>query len=132
MPDLPWVDAGPRDLGGEQVALLSQIPLRSYRATFRFLRDVWRVQQQLQEAAGLIGYSLRARPLSRQYWTLSVWESDRALLDFVRTPPHADVMSTLRGHMGPTRFVRWRVPGADPLPTWEHAIARAAAADRSP
>jgi hypothetical protein len=114
-----------RDPEREYVALLSHLPLRRYTSSFVFLRDVLRIQGQLREARGLIGYSLRARPWSKQYWTLSVWESERALLDFVKAQPHAGVMASLRGRMGETGFVRWRLAGSEPLPTWDAAMARA-------
>jgi heme-degrading monooxygenase HmoA len=96
-------------------------------ATLAFFRDVQGVRAQLARSEGLVGYALRARPLRREYWTLSVWESERALLAFVKEQPHGGIMGSLRGRMGATKFVRWRVGAADPLPGWEDAMRRAAA-----
>jgi hypothetical protein len=127
VPDLPWTSFAQREPEREYVALLSYLPLRRLTSTLAFFRDVGRVQAQLARTEGLAGYALRARPLRMEYWTLSVWESERALLTFVKEQPHGGVMASLRGRMGATKFVRWRVGATDPLPGWEDAIRRAVA-----
>jgi heme-degrading monooxygenase HmoA len=127
VPDLPWTSIGERVPEGEYEVLLSYLPLARLSSTVAFLLAVRRVRRQLAGAKGLIGYSLRATPFRRQYWTLSVWESERALLAFVWAQPHSGLMSSLRGRMGVTRFVRWRIRGTDPMPAWVDALRRAAA-----
>jgi hypothetical protein len=122
--DLPWVPLADREPRGQYVVLLSYLPLRRLTSTPWFFRDVLRVRRQLARSQGLIGYSLRARPLRKEYWTLSVWDSERALLAFVKEPPHGDVMRSLRSKMGAPGFVRWRISGTAPLPSWEEAMAR--------
>ena len=124
MPDLPWVAVADREPAKQYVALLSYLPLKRLTSTPAFMWDVQRVRGQLSRASGLIGYSLRARPLRKEYWTLSVWDSEKALLDFVKGQPHGDVMGSLRSKMGRTDFLRWRIGGGAPLPTWEDAMAR--------
>jgi heme-degrading monooxygenase HmoA len=109
--------------------LATHLPLDSYLATPRFLRLVRSVQRQLSGTPGLVGYTLLAKPLKRQYWTLSMWDDESALQAFVGTKPHLDVMSTLSGDMGSTQFVRWQVRGAEAHPTWPDALARLQAAD---
>ena len=52
--------------------MASHLPLKRITATVRFFRAVTAVRKQLATADGLIGYTLRARPLARDYWTLSV------------------------------------------------------------
>lgn len=70
-------------------------------------------RKQLATADGLVGYTLRARPLARDYWTLSVWQDNRALREFMRTPPHVQLMAPLKPGMGPTKFVTWKISAAD-------------------
>ena len=80
------------------------------------------VVRQLERTDGLVGYSLRAQPFARTFWTLSAWTDAAALTAFVREMPHQGVMAKLRPHMGPTRFTTWTAPGsALPVP-WEIAI----------
>jgi heme-degrading monooxygenase HmoA len=123
---MPWQSFQQPDKTREYVALLTYLPLRRYRAVPAFFWYTFRIVRQLREAPGLIGYSLEMRLLRRQFWTLSVWESEEALQAFVDRLPHAAVMRALASRMGTTRFIRWRV-GASDLPlTWTAAHEREA------
>ncbi|MFI5339786.1 MAG: DUF3291 domain-containing protein [Candidatus Methylomirabilales bacterium] len=126
MPGLPWKTFRKAEPGREYLVLLTELPLKSYLAIPRFLLFTRQVQQQLSNAPGLIGYSLLARPLRKQSWTLSVWESEKALMELVHAMPHHTVMAALRPAMGPTRFIRWMIHGKGYPPTWEDALARTA------
>jgi len=84
-----------------------------------------RVRKQLATADGLIGYTLRAKPLARDYWTLSVWKDDTALRQFMRTRPHVQLMTSLKPFMGPTKFVTWTASAAEPEPPILRATVRA-------
>lgn len=83
-----------------------------------------RVQTQLKSARGLIGYSLLAHVLVKRFWTLSVWENDVALTDFIHKQPHRETMTTLRRHMGGSEFVRWKIEGTAVPPSWHEAMER--------
>jgi hypothetical protein len=122
--DLPWKALAPVDRDREYLALLSYLPLRRYSKIPRFLQLTLQILRQLRGSPGAIGYSLRAKLLSRRFWTLSVWESERALMDFVAKVPHLEVMKTLAPHMGATKFTRWKVPGSALPPDWEDATRR--------
>jgi hypothetical protein len=50
------------------LVMVSHLPLRRITATVRFFRAVSAVRKQLATAEGLIGYTLRAKPLARDYW----------------------------------------------------------------
>jgi hypothetical protein len=80
------------------------------------------VRRQLAAADGLIGYTLRAAPLARDYWTSSVWTGNTALRKFMRTPPHVQVMTSLKPYMGPTKFVTWTISAADGRPSMTGAL----------
>jgi len=108
------------------VVMASHLPLTKLSHTIRFFRAVSVVRKQLGTASGLIGYSLRAKPLRRDYWTLSVWIDQAARRAFMRTPPHAQLMSSLKPIMGPTKFAQWEVAGTEGRPTWTTAIGRLA------
>ena len=108
----------------EYVALLTELPLESFRALPAFLSYTREIDAQLKRSTGLIGYSMKARLLQKLFWTLSVWESAAALKAFVDERPHEYVMEALRGRMGRTRFVQWKIAGFQCPPTWEHAFKR--------
>ena len=108
--------------GTGYLVMASHLPLKRITATVRFFRAVSAVRKQLATAEGLIGYTLRARPLARDYWTLSVWKDDTALRQFMRTPPHVQVMTSLKPFMGPTKFVTWTASAADGRPSMAAAL----------
>jgi heme-degrading monooxygenase HmoA len=122
MPDLPWTARAEMERGTDYLVMASHLPLRRMTATVRFFRAVFAIRKQLATADGLIGYTLRARPLAREYWTLSVWKDDAALREFMRTPPHVQVMTSLKPVMEPTKFVTWTISAADGRPSMAGAL----------
>ena len=96
MPDLPWTARAEMEPGTGYLVMASHLPLKRITATVRFFRGVFAVRKQLATADGLIGYTLRAKPLARDYWTLSVWQDEHALRAFMDTTPHLQCMSWLK------------------------------------
>src|SRR5258707_2379523 len=103
MPDLPWTATAEMEPGGDYVVMASHLPLRNIASTLRFFRAVAAVRKQLSSTEGLVGYTLRAKPLARDYWTLSVWTDRDALEQFMRSAPHVTLMGSLKPFMGATR-----------------------------
>jgi len=122
--DARWKVLPPVDAGREYVALLSYLPMRSYLKVPLFFRFTYGIYGQLLANSGAVGFSLRAKVLSRQFWTLSVWESDRALMEFVANVPHGKIMKALAPHMGATAFTRWKIRGSQIPPRWDDAMRR--------
>jgi hypothetical protein len=122
--DLPWKALAHADESREYIALLSYLPLRAYRKVPLFFRFTLQINRQLRATPGAIGYAMRAKVFSRQFWTLSVWESDRALMDFVAKVPHGEVMKELAPHMGEASFTRWKLLGTGVPPRWDDAVRR--------
>jgi hypothetical protein len=106
VPTKPWVTFRQPDPEREYLVLLSELPLKRFRDLGAFLFYTWRIQGQLRRSPGLLGYSLLAHILQRQFWTLSGWEGEAALQQFVVEPPHSHVMLALREKMDQTHFVR--------------------------
>ena len=123
MPSLPWT-RGTASSDGTATILASRLELRSRRDTIRFFRAVQEIRRQLRDAKGLIGYSLRARPLSGRYFTLSAWESPEALDAFVQTEPHARNMREIGPMLGDTGFRSWELPASELPPSWTDAQQR--------
>jgi hypothetical protein len=120
----PWKVLAPVDAGREYIALLSYLPLRSYLKVPLFFRFSYDIYRQLVANSGAVGFSLRAKVLSRRFWTLSVWESDRALMDFVAKVPHGKIMKALAPHIGATAFTRWKILGSSIPLRWDDAMWR--------
>jgi hypothetical protein len=64
---------------------LLNLSLNRITGTARFFRALLAVRKQLATADGLMGYTLRAHALARDYWTLSVWQDEHALRAFMGT-----------------------------------------------
>jgi len=122
--DSPWIKFAMPDLNREYFALLSYLPLNKYRAIPTFLNFSFQIQKQLRCTPGIIGYSLRAKLVSRNFWTLSAWDDEKTLMDFVRIVPHGQAMKAMMAHLGPTQFAKWKVLGSALPLQWEEAMKR--------
>ena len=121
MPTLPWTatDTTAATTGGRPLVMASRFELRSFRDVLPFLRDAMRVRALVRRSPGALGVSLVARPLRREFATLSAWQ-DRASLDaMVRAEPHRSVMGRHRAAMAGSKFVFYAP--VDYPPTWEEA-----------
>ena len=123
---MPWTVVAPAEPSREYLVLLSYLPLRKYSKIPAFIQYSLQVQQQMRKSPGAIGYAMRARILSRNFWTLSVWEDDQALMEFVRAAPHREAMKSIAPYMGATKFTRWKLQGSAVPPTWDDAMKREA------
>ena len=119
-----WRWSAPLEPEREYLVLASSIPPRSRRSTWRLFRGASTVRKQLAVTDGVLGFALLARPLAKQYATLSVWRDEEALTAFARAEPHCGLMIGLRPEMEPTKFVRWTMRGADGRPSWADALQR--------
>jgi hypothetical protein len=120
----PWKSLLPLEPDRQYLVLASSIPPRSRSSTWRLFRGASAVRHQLANTAGVAGFSLLARPYRKQYATLSVWTDEDSLAAFADANPHHDLMRDLAPEMGPTRFVRWTIRGADGHPSWDDALRR--------
>jgi hypothetical protein len=124
-PPLPWKQFSEPDADAEYLVVLTYLPVKRLLRLPRFLAYVRKIQRQLDAApAGLVGYSLLAKPHRSRYWTLSAWADAAALAGFMGESPHRDAMSGLRAALPGFRTTRWTVPGGELPPTWDDALAR--------
>ena len=124
MPALPWTSFTEAEVDKEYAALLSRLPLATFRAMPKFFRFVFGIRRQLAESEGLIGYSLDAHPLAKEFWTLSVWEDKDSLWRFVQKMPHSKAMQNLLPHMKQTEFFHFEVKGSSVPPDWQETRRR--------
>ncbi len=124
MPALPWKSFATPDSDREYHALLSHLPLNTFRAMPKFFRFVFGIRRQLAGSEGLIGYSLDAHIPGKEFWTLSVWEDRESLWRFVQKMPHSQAMTDLLPRMGKTEFFHFEVDGSSVPPDWEETRQR--------
>lgn len=124
MPAMPWIAVREPSPETEVVVMASRFRLRGYRYVLPFLIDSMRVLAQMRRSDGAVGVSLVAKPLSREFRTLSAWTGRAAVDAMVRSEPHLSVMPRYRNAMADSAFVFWTAP-ASALPlTWEEADER--------
>jgi nitrite reductase/ring-hydroxylating ferredoxin subunit len=124
VPALPWTSFTQAEDDKEYAALLSRLPLKTFGAMPKFFRFVFGIRRQLAESEGLIGYSLDAHPLAKEFWTLSVWEDKDSLWRFVQKMPHSQAMQNLLPHMKQTEFFHFEVKGSSVPPDWQETRRR--------
>src|SRR5215210_7354223 len=112
MPALPWKASTTPESGREYHALLSHLPLNTFRTLPKFMRFTVQIRRQLAASEGLIGYSLDANVPGKEFWTLSVWEDRESLWRFVQRMPHSRVMTDLLPYMAQTAFFHFQVDGS--------------------
>ena len=122
--DIPWKTLAAIEKEREYLALLSYLPLKRYSKIPAFMRFTMEIKKQLSATPGAIGYSMRAKLFTRRFWTLSVWESSAALMDFVANVPHGESMKAMAPFMGKTKFAQWKVLGSGIPLKWDEAIRR--------
>lgn len=125
MPTMPWTrllkeDTAPSDA----LAMLTYLSLKHWWHTPSFVMYIVRIHAQLRRTPGLIGFSMRAKPFAKQYWTLSLWQDKQSIATYVQTPPHAIIMHEMGGKMGQTAFVSWSVSDPSTPLEWSDALAR--------
>lgn len=120
----PWKAVGVLAPDAEYVVLASSIPPKSLASTWSLFRGSRAVRQQLLTTDGLLGFSMLAEPLRKNYATLSVWRDEEALDAFAGSSAHARLMAELAPAMNEPRFVRWTIPGSDGTPSWTDALSR--------
>ena len=126
MPTVPWRKIVNPDPEVQYVVMASRLPLRSITKVPWFMGLALTVARQLERTEGLVGYSLRAQPLAKTFWTLSAWKDESSLGGFARELPHRAVIAKLHPHMDATTFTFWTSPGSGlPVP-WSDAVERLA------
>ena len=121
---LPWLSLAPVDKDREYLAMVSFFRLKGIGAMLSFALNALRIERQLLRSDGLIGHSSGAKLGDFEFWSVTVWRDESALMAFVRAQPHASVMQSMRPAVARSEFVRWRVCGASVPPDPREAESR--------
>ena len=121
---LPWVPRAPVDEDREYLAMVSFFRLKGLGAMPSFALNALRIERQLLRTDGLIGHSSGANLSDFEFWSVTVWRDESALMGFVRAQPHARIVEAMRPAVVRSEFVRWRVNGASVPPDPEEAESR--------
>jgi hypothetical protein len=124
VPPMPWTRIRDAEPDTRYLVMATHLPLTRYRYIPSFLVQTMRIRRQLARSEGLVGYSLDAKLLKRQFRTVSAWTTGAEAQRFARAEPHAAIMAVNRPRMGPTRFLTWEATGSDLPISWAMVAER--------
>ena len=110
------------------LASVTRVRVRSVRYLPSFVWDTFLSQRQALRASGFLGGRLLL-DAHRTFWTLTEWESERAMKAFRGTAPHAKVMPRLVEWCDEASYAHWIPIGAS-VPSWPEAYEHLVAAGR--
>jgi hypothetical protein len=101
------------------LASVTRLRVRSLRDVPAFLWKTFLSQRQVVRAPAFLGGRLLI-DANRTFWTLTVWENERALKAFRGAGPHSQVMPRLVKWRDEASYAHW-MPVDDSVPTWPEA-----------
>ena len=110
------------------VVSVTRLRLRSWRFFPAFLRYAIPSNMQARRAPGNRAVQTLREP-GNVFWTLSLWESESAVQQFMISGAHGRVMPRLLDWCDEASVARW-TQDDDALPTWQAAHARMMAEGR--
>jgi heme-degrading monooxygenase HmoA len=120
-----WKQVSAVDPDREYVAFTSRFYMKSPRRVLRFLARTGGIEKQVDEAPGVVGWSLAANLFKMEFYTLSAWEDAESLQRFAREAEHGAVSREFELDMRrPSLFVHYGVKGRDLPLSWKDAVIR--------
>lgn len=107
---------------GETLASVTRLRVRAMRYLPAFLWYTFRSQRQVRRAAGFMGGRLLV-DAHWTFWTLTLWESEKAMKAFRGSGAHAQVMPRLAKWCDEAAYAHWTIP-AGGVPSWPEAYER--------
>lgn len=105
------------------LASVTRLRVRLLRYMPGFFWYAFRSQQQAMRAPGFVGGALLIDS-HRTFWTLTVWENEKAMKVFRGSGAHARVMPRLAKWCDEAAYAHWIVPVASGVPSWPEAYER--------
>jgi hypothetical protein len=124
MTRLPWKSGPLHQHAGPSFVSATRF---TYDTTGTLLCVFWhglRLRSTWPRIEGAVGLSIMADVRTRSTYTLSVWGSYADLQAWVRTAPHASLMSTYRKCLVDSAFAGWEVAHLDLRACWRQALDR--------
>jgi heme-degrading monooxygenase HmoA len=120
----PWKSNAPVDTDRTYVAVATKLTSHRLRSTGRMFRGARRTAKQMCATPGCVGFASLARPLRKQYRSLSLWESEEARAGFVHSGAHGALVSGMGHEVASFETVHWTVAGDTGRPTWREGFDR--------
>ena len=103
------------------LAAVTRLRLRSWRFLVPFMIHAARSQKQAAASQGCLSVVTR-KTRGLAFWTLTAWEGEEQLREFLRASPHREAIPKLFPWCDEAATVHWHV-GSNCIPSWEDATA---------
>jgi hypothetical protein len=80
---------------------------------------VFRIEGDLPKISGAIGHSIRKRLFADEGWTMSVWEDEASMNNFVRSGIHNEAVEKAGGALKLVEYARVKLPRSKIPPSWD-------------
>ncbi len=107
---------------GEVVLVLTRVVVDTDQRT-EFDRQTARVIASMSDQSGLLGFSARRQLFGNTGWTMSVWASDEARAQFVRSAVHQEAIAKSMSAVMTVELKRLVLTRQDIPKDWDQAIA---------
>src|SRR5208282_6770326 len=108
------------------LASVTRLRVRSVRYLPPFVWETFLSQRQAVRAPGFLGGGLLL-DAHRTFWTLTVWENERAMKGFRGAASHAQAMPRLVEWCDEAAYAHWIVRAGAAVPSWQEAYEHLAA-----
>ena len=124
------LDGGTDMESKEFTVVATSLKLASLWKLPRFLRFTNRIGGQLRTTPGMVSHRLKADFLRLRFSTISIWDSDASIDEFVKQGAHQVAMQAVADVANPeaSKFVRWKTADREEV-TWSEAFRRLAIQD---
>jgi len=110
------------------VVSVTRLRIRRWNFLPGFAWQTLRIAMQAKRAPGNLAMHL-LRDRKKTFWTLTLWESERAMREFMLARPHGPAMRNLLNWCDEAALVHWTQEDSQ-LPTWAEAHRRLLAEGR--
>ncbi|HJU33993.1 MAG TPA: hypothetical protein VJ695_02615 [Nitrososphaera sp.] len=99
------------------------LPLKSWRHMIPFQLMTSKVIKQAKQSHGIVDYAVKADFPKKHFWTLSIWENQYSMRQFVMADPHFLAMKKFEVWAGDgSAFAHWT--SSTSSIDWEEAMRR--------
>jgi hypothetical protein len=96
-----------------------------------FWRYTFQIEQSLSQARGVVGHSVRKKIFAEEAWTMSAWEDEQSMNEFVRSGLHAEAAVKAGGAISRVEYARMRVRISQLPLSWSVAESALSAQNKS-
>lgn len=122
--EFAWQSFAEPDPESELRGVVGHLHPSGYLTVPRVLWHTRKIEAQLAESVGLVGYALRAKIPQKKFWAVAAWDSDESLQSFVERDPHARIRKGLEREMNESWFQRFELSGEEVPLTIDEALER--------